>query len=121
MTDTTTPETGSTPAPLTDRYGVPVDATKGDQFSSFDVGAFEVPSHKDEIWRFTPLRRLRGIHDGSNITATGRLLASVAEHDGLTVETVAMDDKRVGEAGAPRALVAARGRAAAPRAPWRRG
>ncbi|MEB8325045.1 Fe-S cluster assembly protein SufD [Dietzia kunjamensis] len=107
MTDTTTPETGSTPAPLTDRYGVPVDATKGDQFSSFDVGAFEVPSHKDEIWRFTPLRRLRGIHDGSNITATGRLLASVAEHDGLTVETVAMDDKRVGEAGAPRDRVAA--------------
>ncbi len=107
MTDTTTPETGSTPVPLTDRYGVPVDATKGDQFSSFDVGAFEVPSHKDEIWRFTPLRRLRGIHDGSNITATGRLLASVAEHDGLTVETVAMDDKRVGEAGAPRDRVAA--------------
>ena len=34
MTDTTAPETGSTPAPLTDRYGVPVDATKGDQFSS---------------------------------------------------------------------------------------
>ena len=107
MTDTTTPETGSAPAPLTDRYGVPVDATKGDQFTSYDVGAFEVPSHKDEIWRFTPLRRLRGIHDGSNVTASGRLLASVAERDGLTVETVAMDDKRVGEAGAPRDRVAA--------------
>ncbi|MGN0100455.1 Fe-S cluster assembly protein SufD [Dietzia sp. CH92] len=107
MTDTTTPDTGSAPAPLTDRYGVPVDATKGDQFTSYDVGAFEVPSHKDEIWRFTPLRRLRGIHDGSNVTATGRLLASVAERDGLTVETVAMDDKRVGEAGAPRDRVAA--------------
>ena len=107
MTDTTTPETGSAPAPLTDRYGVPVDATKGDQFTSYDVGAFEVPSHKDEIWRFTPLRRLRGIHDGSNVTATGRLTASVAEREGLTVETVAMDDKRVGEAGAPRDRVAA--------------
>ena len=107
MTDTTTPETGSAPAPLTDRYGVPVDATKGDQFTSYDVGAFEVPSHKDEIWRFTPLRRLRGLHDGSNVTATGRLTASVAEREGLTVETVAMDDKRVGEAGAPRDRVAA--------------
>ena len=107
MTDTTTPETGSAPAPLTDRYGVPVDATKGDQFTSYDVAAFEVPSHKDEIWRFTPLRRLRGIHDGSNVTATGRLTASVAEREGLTVETVAMDDKRVGEAGAPRDRVAA--------------
>ncbi|MCT2138407.1 Fe-S cluster assembly protein SufD [Dietzia cinnamea] len=107
MTDTTTPETGSAPAPLTDRYGVPVDATKGDQFTSYDVGAFEVPSHKDEIWRFTPLRRLRGLHDGSNVTATGRLRASVGEREGLTVETVAMDDKRVGEAGAPRDRVAA--------------
>ncbi|MFJ5870458.1 Fe-S cluster assembly protein SufD [Dietzia sp. WMMA184] len=107
MTDTTTPDTGSAPAPLTDRYGVPVDATKGDQFSSFDVNAFEVPSHKDEIWRFTPLRRLRGLHDGSNVTATGRLLASVAERDGLTVETVGLDDERVGEAGAPRDRVAA--------------
>ena len=107
MTDTTTPDAGSAPAPLTDRYGVPVDATKGDQFTSYDVGAFEVPSHKDEIWRFTPLRRLRGLHDGSNVTATGRLTASVAEREGLTVETVAMDDKRVGEAGAPRDRVAA--------------
>lgn len=107
MTDTTTPDTGSAPAPLTDRYGVPVDATKGDQFSSFDLNAFEVPSHKDEIWRFTPLRRLRGLHDGSNVTATGRLLASVAERDGLTVETVGLDDERVGEAGAPRDRVAA--------------
>ena len=107
MTDTTTPDAGSAPAPLTDRYGVPVDATKGDQFTSYDVGAFEVPSHKDEIWRFTPLRRLRGLHDGSNVTATGRLTASVGEREGLTVETVAMDDKRVGEAGAPRDRVAA--------------
>ena len=75
MTDTTTPATGSGPTPVTDRYGIPVDATKGDQFSSFDVNAFEVPSHKDEIWRFTPLKRLRGVHDGSNVTATGRLLS----------------------------------------------
>ncbi|MBB1023780.1 MULTISPECIES: Fe-S cluster assembly protein SufD [unclassified Dietzia] len=107
MTDTTTATTGSGPTPVTDRYGIPVTATKGDQFSSFDVNAFEVPSHKDEIWRFTPLKRLRGIHDGTNVTATGNLLVSVAERDGLTVETVGTDDKRIGEAGAPRDRVAA--------------
>jgi len=107
MTDTTTPTTGSGAAPATDRYGVPVTATKGDQFSSFDVAAFEVPSHKDEIWRFTPLKRLRGIHDGSNVAATGRLLVSVAEREGLTTETVATSDERIGEAGAPRDRVAA--------------
>ncbi|AVZ39454.1 MULTISPECIES: Fe-S cluster assembly protein SufD [unclassified Dietzia] len=107
MTDTTTATTGSGPTPVTDRYGIPVTATKGDQFSSFDVNAFEVPSHKDEIWRFTPLKRLRGIHDGTNVTATGNLLVSVAGRDGLTVETVGTDDKRIGEAGAPRDRVAA--------------
>lgn len=106
MTDTTTPTTGSA-AGVTDRYGVPVTATKGDQFSSFDVDAFEVPSHKDEIWRFTPLKRLRGVHDGSNVAATGRLLVSVAERHGLTVETVPTSDERIGQAGAPRDRVAA--------------
>lgn len=106
MTDTTTPTTGSA-APVTDRYGIPVGATKGDQFSSFDVDAFEVPSHKDEIWRFTPLRRLRGIHDGSNVTASGRIAVTVAEQDGLRAETVDSQDSRIGEAGAPRDRVAA--------------
>ncbi|MGB5795231.1 MAG: Fe-S cluster assembly protein SufD, partial [Mycolicibacter algericus] len=40
---------------------------KGEQFTSFDVDAFEVPHGRDEIWRFTPLRRLRGLHDGSAV------------------------------------------------------
>ena len=45
----------------------PYDAAvnKGELFASFDVDAFEVPHGRDEIWRFTPLRRLRGLHDGS--------------------------------------------------------
>lgn len=30
--------------------------------SSFDPEAFEVPSGREEVWRFTPLRRLRGLH-----------------------------------------------------------
>ncbi|NLD86519.1 MAG: Fe-S cluster assembly protein SufD [Actinomycetales bacterium] len=107
MTDTTTPTTGTAPTPVTDRYGIPVGATKGDQFSSFDVDAFEVPVHKDEIWRFTPLKRLRGIHDGTNVEATGRTVVSVAEQDGLTKETVTTADERIGEAGAPRDRVAA--------------
>ncbi|MDV8000265.1 Fe-S cluster assembly protein SufD [Rhodococcus sp. IEGM 1408] len=107
MTETTTPTTGSGATPVKNRDGIVVNATKGDQFSSFDVGAFEVPVHKDEIWRFTPLKRLRGIHDGSNVAATGNLLVSVAERDGLTVETVSTSDKRIGQAGAPRDRVAA--------------
>ena len=38
---------------------------KGELFASFDVDAFEVPGGRDELWRFTPLKRLRGLHDGS--------------------------------------------------------
>ena len=41
------------------------DADRASVFTSFDVDAFEVPRGRDEIWRFTPLRRLRGLHDGS--------------------------------------------------------
>lgn len=106
---TTTDSIGATgPAtPLTDRYGVPVDANKGDQFSSYDVDAFEVPSHSDEIWRFTPLKRLRGVHDGSAFAASGSLTTHVEEQPGVRVESVPMDDPRVGEAGAPRDRVAA--------------
>ena len=44
---------------------------KGELFSSFDVDAFEVPGGRDELWRFTPLKRLRGLHDGS-APATGQ-------------------------------------------------
>ncbi|WP_414690654.1 Fe-S cluster assembly protein SufD [Nocardioides sp.] len=29
---------------------------------SFDVDAHEVPTGREEIWRFTPLKRLRGLH-----------------------------------------------------------
>ena len=107
MTDTTIPAPATGPTPVTDSYGVPVTATKGDQFTSFDVNAFEVPTHKDEAWRFTPLKRLRGLHDGSGVAAPRRVLRAVAEREGLSVETVTTEDKRIGQAGAPRDRVAA--------------
>ncbi|OBI46727.1 Fe-S cluster assembly protein SufD [Mycobacterium kyorinense] len=79
---------------------------KGEQFASFDVDAFEVPGHRDEIWRFTPLRRLRGLHDGS-APATGHATINVAERPGVTVETVRRGDQRLGEGGVPTDRVAA--------------
>ena len=83
---------------------------KGEIFSSFDVDAFEVPGGRDEIWRFTPLKRLRGLHDGSagsNGRATGSAGITVTERPGVTVETVGRDDERLGQAGAPTDRVAA--------------
>ena len=85
-------------------------ANKGEIFSSFDVDAFEVPGGRDEIWRFTPLKRLRGLHDGSagsDGRATGSAGITVTERPGVTVETVGRDDKRLGQAGAPTDRVAA--------------
>ncbi|MDT5218506.1 MAG: Fe-S cluster assembly protein SufD [Mycobacterium sp.] len=79
---------------------------KGELFSSFDVDAFEVPHGRDEIWRFTPLRRLRGLHDGS-ASATGSAKITVSEHDGMQTETVRRGDERLGQGGVPADRVAA--------------
>ncbi|HXY63657.1 MAG TPA: Fe-S cluster assembly protein SufD [Mycobacterium sp.] len=81
-------------------------ANKGEQFASFDVDAFEVPGGRDEIWRFTPLRRLRGLHDGS-AHATGSAQITVNERPGVRVETVRRGDQRLGDGGVPTDRVAA--------------
>ncbi|MFF0527250.1 Fe-S cluster assembly protein SufD [Nocardia amikacinitolerans] len=79
---------------------------KGEVFTSFDVNAFEVPHAKDEAWRFTPLRRLRGLHDGT-ATRDGKTQVEVAPVEGVTVETVDRADARLGQGGVPADRVAA--------------
>lgn len=79
---------------------------KGELFASFDVDAFEVPHGRDEIWRFTPLRRLRGLHDGS-ARATGSATITVSERPGVYTQTVRRGDPRLGEGGVPTDRVAA--------------
>ncbi|WP_192722345.1 Fe-S cluster assembly protein SufD [Mycobacterium sp. OAS707] len=79
---------------------------KGELFTSFDVDAFEVPHGRDELWRFTPLRRLRGLHDGSAV-ATGAATIDVQTSDDVRVDRVGRDDSRLGAAGAPADRVAA--------------
>lgn len=79
---------------------------KGEAFTSFDVNAFEIPSGKDEAWRFTPLRRLRGLHNGT-ATADGRAGVEIEQVTGVTVETVGRDDSRLGQGGTPSDRVAA--------------
>ena len=83
-------------------------ANKGDVFSSFNVEDFAVPHGKDEEWKFTPLRKLRGLHNG---TAAEPVAASIsvetAGQDGVAVDVVKRDDERLGRAGAPTDRVAA--------------
>lgn len=79
---------------------------KGMQFTSFDVEAFEVPHGRDEVWRFTPLRRLRGLHDGSAV-ADATAAIEVLGSDAVRIETVARGDERLGAAGVPADRIAA--------------
>ncbi|MGW5654533.1 Fe-S cluster assembly protein SufD [Streptomyces humi] len=82
-------------------------ATRMSAPPSFDVADFPVPHGREEEWRFTPLERLRGLHDGTAV-ATGQGVKVVVEApEGVTVETVDRDDPRLGKAGTPVDRVAA--------------
>ncbi|MEE1754901.1 Fe-S cluster assembly protein SufD [Streptomyces sp. SP18CS02] len=81
-------------------------ATRMSAPPSFDVADFPVPHGREEEWRFTPLERLRGLHDGTAV-ADGGIRVEVAAPEGVTQETVGRDDARLGRAGKPVDRVAA--------------
>lgn len=68
---------------------------------------FPVPHGREEEWRFTPLERLRGLHDGTAVATGDGLRVEVTAPEGVTVETVGRDDARLGRAGKPVDRVAA--------------
>ncbi|MEV6179371.1 Fe-S cluster assembly protein SufD [Streptomyces sp. NPDC052016] len=74
---------------------------------SFDVADFPVPHGREEEWRFTPLERLRGLHDGTAVATGDGVKVEVDAPEGVTVETVGRDDARLGRAGTPVDRVAA--------------
>jgi Fe-S cluster assembly protein SufD len=80
-------------------------ASRAAQFASFDVDAFEVPGGREEIWRFTPLKRLRNLHSGAPADGTASVAVDAASE--VTVETVQRGDARLGTAGTPDDRVAA--------------
>ncbi|GAA3039637.1 Fe-S cluster assembly protein SufD [Gordonia defluvii] len=107
MANTTTPGTDAMSGPS----ATVLAANKAEQFTSFEVDAFEVPGQREEAWRFTPFRRLRGLHNGS-APATGVATVEVVVADGslptgLTVETVTRGDDRLGQGGVPFDRIAA--------------
>lgn len=87
-----------------------------ERFTSYDVEAFEVPRGREEQWRFTPLRRLHGLHDSSarpdaevDVAVTAGF-GDDATRDvgGVRVEHgVTRDDARIGDGGIPADRVAA--------------
>ena len=84
----------------------PVDA-RLDAVASYDVADFAVPTGREENWRFTPLNRLRGLHDGTAEATDGAVKVDVSAPAGVVVEAVERTDPRVGRAGKPVDRVAA--------------
>ncbi|GAA2242071.1 Fe-S cluster assembly protein SufD [Streptomyces indiaensis] len=82
-------------------------ATRMSAPPSFDVADFPVPHGREEEWRFTPLERLRGLHDGTAVTTGNGVKVEVQAPEGVTVEAVGRDDERLGKAGTPVDRVAA--------------
>ncbi|WP_406352876.1 Fe-S cluster assembly protein SufD [Streptomyces sp. NBC_01635] len=82
-------------------------ATRMSAPPSFDVADFPVPHGREEEWRFTPLERLRGLHDGTAVATGEGVKTAVEAPEGVRVETVGRDDARLGRAGKPVDRVAA--------------
>ncbi|MFK0006224.1 Fe-S cluster assembly protein SufD [Paenarthrobacter sp. NPDC090520] len=84
--------------------GVP-DSSRAGRLTSYKVEDFKALTGLEEDWRFTPLRRLRGLHSEALTGAAPAV--SVNAPAGVTVETVGREDQRIGQAGIPEDRVSA--------------
>ncbi|MEV5594386.1 Fe-S cluster assembly protein SufD [Streptomyces sp. NPDC052496] len=82
-------------------------ATRMSAPPSYDVADFPVPHGREEEWRFTPLARLKGLHDGTAVASGADLKVDITAPEGVTHELVERDDPRVGKAGKPVDRIAA--------------
>jgi Fe-S cluster assembly protein SufD len=60
---------------------------------SFDVASHPVPTGREEIWRFTPLKRMRGLHADAELVPGG-LLFRWNQPEGVRVEVVEGEESR---------------------------
>jgi Fe-S cluster assembly protein SufD len=75
---------------------------------SFDVDGHAVPTGREEIWRFTPLKRLRGLHADAALDGSG-VGAEYDAPEGVVVEQLEAGDARLGSSGfVPTDRIAAR-------------
>ncbi|MBY8872612.1 Fe-S cluster assembly protein SufD [Micromonospora sp. PLK6-60] len=76
-------------------------STKSQALRSYDVADFPALTGLEEEWRFTPLKRLRGLV-GGDLAATGTVRHEYGElPSGVTVTRIAKDDPRVGSVLTP--------------------
>src|SRR5258706_9705446 len=98
----------TTPATLVPPKTLAPPKTRAQTLRSYVVGDFPALTGREEEWRFTPLKRLRGLATSNGATADGSLEAgSLPKHEygqlpaGVTVSTVERSDARVGRALTP--------------------
>lgn len=87
-----------------DISGVP-DSSRAGRFTSYDVADFPPLTSTLEDWRFTPLKRLRGLDDAALDGPAPAV--SVTGEDAVEVTSVPRDDARIGSAGIPEDRVSA--------------
>lgn len=81
------------------------DSSRAGRPTSYKVEDFPELTGREEDWRFTPLKRLNGLHTKALQGTAPRIDVSVPEN--VTVETVDRNDSRIGTAGIPEDRVAA--------------
>ncbi len=84
--------------------GVP-DSSRAGRLTSYKLADFKPLTGMEEDWRFTPLKRLRGLH--TEILNGAAPSVSVTAPDTVTVETVGRNDRRIGSAAIPEDRVSA--------------
>jgi Fe-S cluster assembly protein SufD len=105
------PETGGFSGKPHSHGATPVPGdSRGERHRSFELSDFAVPVGREEEWRFTPLHRLRHLHedDGTAGADNGVVSVEVDAAPEVHVETAARGDERLGKAGVPGDRVAAR-------------
>jgi Fe-S cluster assembly protein SufD len=65
---------------------------------SFDLSDHPVPSGREEVWRFTPLKRLKGLHDDAAFTGDGYDVKTEIP-DGVTRTVLAATESDRGASG----------------------
>jgi Fe-S cluster assembly protein SufD len=73
---------------------------------SFDLADHPVPNGREEAWRFTPIKRLKGLHDGTFVPG-GRAEVEIQAPPQVVVDVVERRDPRLGTIYVPNDRVAA--------------
>ena len=84
--------------------GVP-DSSRAGRLTSYKLADFKPLTGMEEDWRFTPLKRLRGLH--TEVLGGAAPAVSITAPDSVRVETVGRDDRRIGSAAIPEDRVSA--------------